>query len=64
MMWTNLSLLAQAVEPPVHLERGGLVIMSLSIGLVLVLNIFCMCRILLDRPTGEQGGTAIGGEGR
>ncbi len=49
-----LPIMAQAVDPPVTLTVGGVIIMTLSIGLVLALLGFCMQRILRDPQAQEH----------
>jgi len=48
-------LLAQEAEGAVTLTTAGAVLMTLSVGLVLGLNVFCMTRILCEkRPQKHQ----------
>jgi len=49
-------LLAQAATDPAGLNVGGLIIMIVSVGLVLGLNVFCMLRILVERNRDETAG--------
>ena len=44
-----INLLAQNGEP-VNLTTGGIIVMTLSCGLVLGLMTFCLSRILKERP--------------
>ena len=47
-------LLAQAAETPESLSIGGAAIMTMSVALVLGLNIFCFWRILHERRPAEH----------
>ncbi len=46
--------LAQATEGVVGLTTAGTVIMTVSVSLVLGLNVFCMSRILFERRPAEH----------
>jgi len=53
MMFSAFPIIAQVADETVTLTIAGGVIMTLSIGLVLALVVFCMYRILRE-PTPEQ----------
>jgi len=48
------ALMAEAQAEQVALTVGGAIIMTLSIALVLGLNVFCMARILRETKPGEH----------
>ncbi len=54
MMPDTFPIIAQAADEPVTLTIAGAVIMTLSIGLVLTLLVFCMCRILREPAPDEH----------
>ena len=49
-----ISLVAQAAEPAVTLEVGGMVVMGVSIAIVCGLSLFCVVHLLREKEPREH----------